>query len=68
MPSLLAPRGAVGTLGGMMNFANTGMGGLAPAVTGFAVAATASFTSAFVVAGLVLAGGILSVLVLIDEI
>lgn len=68
MPSLLAPRGAVGTLGGMMNFANTGMGGLAPAVTGFAVAATASFTSAFVVAGAVLAGGILSVLLLIDEV
>lgn len=60
LPSLIAPRGGVGTVGGIMNFVNNLMGVVAPVVTGFIVGATNSFTNAFMVAGVVLAIGIVS--------
>ncbi|HTH61103.1 MAG TPA: MFS transporter [Paraburkholderia sp.] len=60
LPSLVAPRGGVGTVGGIMNFANNVMGIIAPIVTGFIVGATNSFASAFMVAGVILAVGIFS--------
>jgi len=60
LPSLIAPRGGVGTVGGIMNFANNLMGAAAPIVTGFIVGATNSFTNAFMVAGIILAVGIVS--------
>lgn len=60
LPSLIAPRGGVGTVGGIMNFVNNLMGVVAPVVTGFIVGATSSFTNAFMVAGVVLAVGIVS--------
>ena len=54
IPSLIAPRGGTGTIGGVMNFFNNLMGAVAPAVTGFIVGATNSFSLAFLVAGVVL--------------
>lgn len=59
IPSLIAPRGAAGTIGGIMNFLNNMMGLVAPVVTGYMVGATHSFSGAFVVAGTVLAVGII---------
>lgn len=58
LPSLIAPKGGVGTLGGMMNFANNMMGVVAPIVTGYILSTTHSFADAFAVAGLVLLAGI----------
>ncbi|MEZ0603485.1 MFS transporter [Paraburkholderia sp. IW21] len=60
LPSLIAPKGGVGTVGGVMNFVNNLMGVAAPIVTGFIVGATNSFTNAFLVAGVILAIGIVS--------
>jgi ACS family D-galactonate transporter-like MFS transporter len=58
LPSLIAPKGGAGTVGGIMNFANNLMGAAAPIVTGMIVGATASFTNAFFVAGVILVIGI----------
>jgi len=58
LPSLIAPKGGTGTVGGIMNFANNLMGGIAPIVTGYIVGATNSFGNAFLVAGVVLVVGI----------
>lgn len=60
LPSLIAPKGGVGTIGGVMNFVNNLMGVAAPIVTGFIVGATNSFTNAFLVAGVILTIGIVS--------
>jgi sugar phosphate permease len=60
LPSLIAPKGGVGTVGGIMNFANNLMGAAAPIVTGFIVGATNSFANAFLVAGIILLVGIVS--------
>ena len=60
IPSLIAPQGGTGAIGGIMNFANNMMGVIAPAVTGFVVGETQSFGNAFLIAGVVLAIGILS--------
>jgi MFS-type transporter involved in bile tolerance (Atg22 family) len=60
IPSLIAPRGGNGTVGGIMNFLNSIMGIIAPIITGFIVLETNSFSSAFVVAGVVLLIGIVS--------
>ncbi|WP_085317248.1 MFS transporter [Derxia lacustris] len=54
LPSLIAPKGGTGTVGGIMNFANNLMGGVAPIVTGYIVGSTNSFANAFLVAGIVL--------------
>jgi MFS family permease len=58
LPSLIAPKGGAGTIGGIMNFANNLMGAAAPIVTGMIVGATASFSNAFFVAGVILLVGI----------
>ncbi len=60
LPSLIAPKGGVGTIGGIMNFVNNLMGVAAPVVTGFIVGATNSFTNAFLIAGVILVIGIVS--------
>ena len=60
LPSLIAPKGGVGTIGGIMNFVNNLMGVAAPVVTGFIVGATNSFTNAFLIAGVILLVGIVS--------
>ena len=60
IPSLIAPRGGTGTIGGIMNFLNNLMGAVAPIATGYIVGATHSFTGAFITAGAVLMVGILA--------
>jgi MFS family permease len=60
LPSLIAPKGGVGTLSGIMNCANNVMGFLAPLVTGYIVGSTHSFTYALIVAGVILGIGIVS--------
>jgi len=57
VPSLIAPSSGVGTMAGIMNFANNIMGALAPVATGFIVGYTHSFAGAFLLAGGVLLGG-----------
>ncbi|MES3022812.1 MAG: MFS transporter [Pseudomonadota bacterium] len=68
LPSLIAPKGGAGTIGGIMNFANNLMGAAAPIVTGFIVGATNSFTNAFFVAGVILVVGIISFVFLLGKI
>ena len=68
LPALLAPKGGAGTVGGLMNFMNNLTGVLAPAVTGYIVEKTGSFDYAFLVAGLVLVGGILAFALLLGRI
>ena len=68
IPSLIAPRGGTGTIGGVMNFFNNLMGAIAPAVTGFVVGATNSFSLAFLVAGIVLLIGIFFFVVVLGKI
>ncbi len=68
LPSLVAPRGGVGTVGGIMNCANNVMGGLAPIVTGYIVGFTHSFAYALLAAGVVLAIGTASFALLLGKI
>ncbi|UTH73379.1 MFS transporter [Chromobacterium sp. IIBBL 290-4] len=68
LPSLIAPRGGTGTVGGIMNFANNMMGAIAPIVTGIIVGATHSFANAFLVAGCMLVIGILAFVFLLGPI
>jgi sugar phosphate permease len=60
IPSLIAPTGGTGSVGGIMNFVNNLMGVAAPVVTGFLVGNSQSFTHAFLVAGVGLLIGICS--------
>jgi MFS transporter, ACS family, D-galactonate transporter len=48
IPSLIAPRESVGTLGGILNFCNQLAGIAAPIFTGYIVQATHSFAGAFI--------------------
>jgi sugar phosphate permease len=58
----------VGTVGGVMNFANNMMGAVAPIVTGYVVGSTRSFTNAFIVAAIVLLAGVASFVFLLGRI
>jgi len=58
IPSLIAPRESVGRIGGIMNFCNQVAGIAAPIATGYIVAATHSFSGAFVAATVFLLIGI----------
>lgn len=52
LPAWLAPKKQVGTVGGVMNVASSGGGGLAPIVMGFAIGASGgSFAGSFVFLG-----------------
>lgn len=68
LPSLIAPPGGVGTVGGIMNFANNLMGAVAPIVTGYLVGSTQSFTAAFAVAGVMLLVGMAAFVILLGRI
>jgi ACS family D-galactonate transporter-like MFS transporter len=68
LPSLIAPKGGVGAVGGLMNFSNNMMGVVAPMVTGFIVGRTRSFIDAFLVAGLVLLAGVAAIVFLLGPI
>ena len=58
IPSLIAPRESVGTVGGIMNFCNHLSAISAPIITGYIVQATHSFAGAFLTAALFLIVGI----------
>ncbi len=68
LPSLIAPKGGAGTIGGIMNFANNLMGAAAPIVTGMIVGATNSFSNAFAVAGVILVIGIIAFVFVLGKI
>lgn len=68
IPALIAPRGTVGSVGSIMNFANNVMSIVAPIVAGYVVAATGSFTNVFLIAAAVLVVGILSYVFLLGRI
>ena len=68
LPSLTAPKGGVGAVGGIMNLSNNMMGVVAPIVTGFVVDRTHSFVGAFLVAGLVLLAGVAAFVFLLGRI
>lgn len=68
LPGLVAPKGSVGTVGGIMNFVNNLMGFIAPIVTGVIVGATNSFGNAFLAAGAVLLVGIFCYVFLLGRI
>jgi MFS family permease len=68
IPSLIAPRGGTATIGGIMNFFNNLMGVAAPIVTGYIVAATASFSAAFIAAAIVLVIGIAAYIFMLGRI
>ena len=67
IPSLIAPRGGTGTIGGIMNFLNNMMGVVAPVTTGYIVGATGSFVGAFLAAGIVLVIGIVAYLFILGR-
>lgn len=58
VPSMIAPRGSVGTVGGIVNFSNQISGIAAPIVTGYVVAITRSYAWAFGIAAIYLLIGI----------
>jgi MFS transporter, ACS family, D-galactonate transporter len=68
LPSLIAPKGGVGAVGGVMNFSNNMMGVVAPIVTGFVLGRTHSFIDAFLVAGLMLLAGVAAFVFLLGRI
>jgi len=67
LPSLIAPRGSVGRVGGILNFSNQLSGIAAPIVTGYLVYARHAFGVAFAVAGVYLVVGIGAYLVLLRD-
>lgn len=68
IPSLIAPRGGVGRVGGILNFSNQLSGIAAPIITGYLVYARHAFTMAFVVAGAYLVVGICAYIFLLRDI
>ena len=68
LPSLIAPRGGVASVGGIMNFANNLMGIAAPIATGYVLSSTHSFSGAFLIAGIVLLIGVASFVLLLGRI
>lgn len=68
VPSLIAPRGAVGTVGSLANFCGQLAAISAPIATGYIVSATRSFAAAFAIATVVLLIGIVSYGVLLGRI
>ncbi|HEY6447410.1 MAG TPA: MFS transporter [Acidobacteriaceae bacterium] len=67
LPSLIAPRGSVGRVGGILNFSNQLSGIAAPIVTGYLVYAGHAFGAAFAVAGAYLVAGIGAYLLLLGN-
>ncbi|WP_341941064.1 MFS transporter [Microbacterium sp. LWH10-1.2] len=68
LPALIAPEGAVGATGAVMNTVNNLIGTTAPIVTGFIVQFTGSFAWAFIVAGIMLVIGIVFYTVVLGRI
>ncbi|HTV72362.1 MAG TPA: MFS transporter [Candidatus Acidoferrales bacterium] len=68
IPGLIAPRGSVGTIGGIMNALNNLANFAAPVVTGIIVQRTGSFVLALSTAGIVLVIGIVSYVIVLGTI
>ena len=68
LPSLIAPKGSVGRVGGIMNFSNQISGIAAPFVTGYLVYKRHAFGGAFAVAGVYLVAGICAYLFLLRNV
>jgi ACS family D-galactonate transporter-like MFS transporter len=68
IPSLIAPRGSVGTVGGILNFSNQLSGIAAPILTGYVVAVTHAYAWAFGIAAIYLLIGIASYIFLLGRI
>jgi MFS transporter, ACS family, D-galactonate transporter len=68
IPSLIAPTGSVGTLGGIMNFCNQLSAIVAPIITGYIAAKTHSFAWAFAAAAAYLLLGIAGYIFLLGRI
>ncbi len=68
LPSLIAPRRSVGTVGGIVNFSNQLSGIAAPIVTGYLVAAHDNYAWAFGVSAIYLVIGIGAYLLLLGKI
>ena len=68
IPSMIAPRGSVGSVGGIINLSNQISGIAAPIVTGYLVAATHSYAWAFGVSAIYLLIGISGYLFLLGKI
>src|SRR5712691_2108855 len=68
IPSLIAPRESVGTLGGILNLCNQLAGIAAPIATGYVVQATHSFSGAFIGATVFLLIGIAGYIFLLGRI
>ena len=68
IPSVIAPRGSVGTVGGIVNLSNQVSGIAAPIITGYVVAATKSYAWAFAISAIYLLVGICSYIFLLGRI
>jgi MFS family permease len=68
IPSLIAPRESVGTVGGILNFGNQLAGIAAPIATGYILRATNSYSLAFVAAAVFLLVGIAGYVFLLGRI
>jgi ACS family D-galactonate transporter-like MFS transporter len=68
LPSLIAPKGGVGAVSGIMNFAVNTMGIAAPIITGEIIQETGSFNLAFLAAGGALVVGIFAFVFLLGRI
>ena len=68
IPSLIAPRETVGSVGGILNLSNQISGIVAPIVTGFLVNGKQSFEAAFLVAAAYLVVGIAAYIFLLGDI
>lgn len=68
VPSMIAPKGSTGTVGGIVNFSNQISGIAAPIITGYVVAATKSYAWAFGIAAIYLLIGIAGYLFLLGRI
>lgn len=68
IPSVIAPRGSVGTVGGIVNLSNQISGIAAPIITGYVVTATKSYAWAFGIAAIYLFLGISSYILLLGKI
>jgi ACS family D-galactonate transporter-like MFS transporter len=68
IPSMIAPRGSVGSVGGIMNFSNQLSGIAAPIVTGYVVAVTHAYAWAFGISAIYLLIGIASYIFLLGRI
>ncbi|WP_263378835.1 MFS transporter [Granulicella paludicola] len=68
LPSMIAPRGRAGTVGGIINLSNQLSGIAAPIVTGYVVTITKSYTWAFGISAIYLLIGIASYIFLLGKI